>query len=181
MNPAGDPQRILFLCTANICRSPTAEFLARRLAGENRWAFRSAGFLESGRAPSDDLIKVLGDRGIDIARHRSYQVDRASLEAADLVLTMEGAHVRRATEVWPEVWSKILPLRQAVAFIDEGPGALRTVDDLLSCLDDGRDPAEYFGTRWDVDDPYGRGLRFYRRSVDEIDRLVTSFLSLRAT
>lgn len=40
-----------------------------------------------------------------------------------------------------------------------------------------RDPADYLGTRWDVADPYGSSLQVYRRSVAEIDSLVTTVMS----
>jgi protein-tyrosine-phosphatase len=169
-------ERILFLCTANICRSPTAEYLARHHFGSDRWAFRSAGFLESGRSPTGELIRSLGEVGVDIRNHRSYRVDVASLQAADLVLTMEGTHVRRASEIWPDVLAKIVPLRQAATLL-EADGAAGDVSDLIDRVVERRDPSDYLGPRWDVADPYGRSLRVYRRSVAEIDALIGTVFS----
>ncbi|MGI9615234.1 MAG: low molecular weight protein arginine phosphatase, partial [Acidimicrobiales bacterium] len=40
------PYKILFVCTANICRSPAAEALARHRYGEQDALFRSAGLLD---------------------------------------------------------------------------------------------------------------------------------------
>lgn len=169
-------RRILFVCTANICRSPTAEYLARSRFGEDYWRFRSAGFLPSGRAPSDTLIRALGEIDVDVRRHRSYQLDRASLAAADLVLTMEGAHVQQATEIDPDSYPKSLPLREAAAALDDWDGSAATVEELLDEVARERDPATYLGDDWDVDDPFGRSLRVYRRTVAEIGDLVDSVL-----
>lgn len=172
--PAG--RRILFVCTANICRSPTAEYLARDRFGEQYWRFRSAGFLPSGRAPSDTLIKALDEVGLDVRLHRSYQLDRASIAAADLLLTMEGSHVRQATEIDAAAYAKTLPLREAAAVLDEWDDTVATVEELLTEVARERDPSSYLRDDWDVDDPYGRSLRVYRRTVAEIGDLVDSAL-----
>ena len=173
----GRPQRVLLLCTANVCRSPTAEYLARDQLGSSDWIFRSAGFLESGRASSSELIRVLDERGIDLRRHRSYKVDLASLQAADLVITMEGSHVQRATALWPGVLEKIVPLRQAATLIDSSPVRPSSIQELLQVVVSQRDHADYLGTRWDVADPFGRSLQVYRRSVAEIESLMNTVLS----
>ena len=169
-------RRILFVCTANICRSPTAEYLARDRFGEDYWRFRSAGFLPSGRASSDTLVRALAELDLDVRRHRSYQLDRASIVAADLLLTMEGSHVRQATEIDPTAYPKTVPLREAAAVLDEWDDAVATVEELMIEVARDRDPGSYLGDDWDVDDPYGRSLRVYRRTVAEIGELVESVL-----
>ncbi len=165
-------RRILFICTANICRSPTAEYLARDRFGERHWRFRSAGFLPSGRESSDTLIQALDEVGVDVSRHRSYQLDRASIVAADLVLAMEGAHVRQATEMDPAAYAKTVPLREVAEVLDDLRAPFVTVEELLEAVAGGRDPATYLSDDWDVDDPYGRSLRVYRKTVAEIGDLV---------
>ncbi len=91
--------------------------------------------------------------------------------AADLILTMEGAHVRLASEVEPSAYPKTLPVKEARTLLDPS-GAIRTVEDLLRDLAERREPAHYLGTSWDVVDPYGRSLGTYRRTVAELARLV---------
>ena len=107
--------RILFVCTANICRSATAELLARRRFGEEVSVFRSAGFLEPGHAVPSDLVKVLAERGVDASAHRSYRLDSASVAAADVLLTMESSHIQRITTISPEALAKSVPIKEAVA------------------------------------------------------------------
>lgn len=169
-------RRVLFLCTANVCRSPTAEYLARDRFGEEYWRFRSAGFMEHGRAASDTLVQALDEVGIDVRRHRSYRLDPASIAAADLILTMEGAHVRQANEIDPAAYAKTLPLMEAADMLDRWGDTEATVADLLAALRDQRDPGTYLRETWDVDDPYGRSLRIFRRTVEEITELVESVL-----
>ncbi len=169
-------RRILFVCTANICRSPTAEYLARDRFGEGYWQFRSAGFLPSGRASSDTLVQALDEIDVDVRRHRSYQLDRASIVAADLVLTMEGSHVQRATEIDPVAYAKTVPLKEAAALLEHWDDAVVSIEQLLAALAREREPSDYLGDDWDVDDPYGRSLRTYRKTVSEIDDLVETVL-----
>jgi len=169
-------RRVLFVCTANICRSPTAEYLARNRFGEAYWRFRSAGFLPSGRVPSDTLVQALAELDVDVRRHRSYQLDRASIAAADLLLTMEGSHVRQATEIDSGAYPKTMPLREAAALLDDWDSSMATIEELLSEIARERDPGSYLGDDWDVDDPYGRSLRVYRRTVAEIGDLVDTVL-----
>lgn len=168
--------RILFVCTANICRSPTAELLARDRFGERSALFRSAGFLEADRAMPDELIRVLSGRGIEGRHHRSYQIDEASLAAADLVLTMESSHVQQATALMREAFPKVVPLKEAALAVERlGSGALG-VGEILDDLNRDRDPRSYLGSRWDVQDPYGRRTQHYRRAVEEIEQLVGSVI-----
>ncbi len=167
-------RRVLFVCTANICRSPTAEHLARHRFGEDYWRFRSAGFMASGRTSSDTLIQALDEVGIDARDHRSYQLDRPSIAAADLLLTMEGAHVRQATDIDADGYPKTLPLREAAALLDQTGEPATTVEELLIMLAQQRNPASYLGRSWDIDDPFGRSLRVYRKTVVELTGLVDS-------
>lgn len=131
---------------------------------------RSAGFLLAGESSPSLLLDALGEHGIDGSHHRSNKVDVASLRAADLVLTMEGDHVQRATLLHREAFPKIMPLTEAAAAMREnGP---MDPSELVAAINQDRDPASYLSTTWDVDDPYRRKLKDYRRAVVEISGLV---------
>ncbi|MGI9613086.1 MAG: low molecular weight phosphatase family protein [Acidimicrobiales bacterium] len=165
------PYKILFVCTANICRSPAAEALARHRYGEQDALFRSAGLLDGGRSCPEYLVQTLQDRGIDIAEHRSYQLDPVSLQVADLVLTMEGEHVQQATTIDRTCFPKTVPLREAAQLLATAPGP-QPMDRFIEMLSSTRDPSSYLSNQWDIDDPYRRKLKDYRRAVDEISSLV---------
>ncbi len=176
MSETAQPCRILFVCTANICRSPSAEVLARHHFGEDTALFRSAGFLRADEAPPKLLANARGELGVDVTAHRSFQLNEASLQASDLVLTMEGEHVQRATLLDRESFPKIVPLKEAAECASGLANPRLTADDLLTELNQRRDPTSYLSTRWDVADPYNRKLKDYRRAVAEIDGLVKAVI-----
>ncbi len=172
----GERRRLLFVCTANICRSPAAELLARDLFGESKKVFRSAGFLDAGVSCPKDLVEVLSNRRVDATDHLSYKLDQASLDAAELLLTMEGRHVQKATMISPESFPKIVPLREAAAVLDRLGRPEVSIEEFLEELNTKRDPRHYLGTQWDVADPYGGRLKAYRKAVAEIEQLVSSVI-----
>lgn len=167
-----DNCNILFVCTANICRSTTAEYLARVKFGEDRFRFASAGFMRSGRASSNDLVKVMAKRGIDVTSHRSRTLTTEILEGADLVLVMESQHIQNIAIDSPDHFGKSIPLIEASQRLG---GREATVPEFVAELRD-RDAMSYLGKEWDVDDPFGRGLRAYKKMVPLMDDLVNTVL-----
>lgn len=117
-------------------------------------------------------MQVLGDRGIDISNHQSYSLDEASIQAADVLLTMEGDHVRRATEVSREAFTKTVPIKEMAQWVEQFGGQTVEIPVLLAEINQNRDPGSYLTPQWDVDDPYKQKLKVYRRAVDEIASLV---------
>jgi protein-tyrosine phosphatase len=90
------PFGVLFVCTGNICRSPTAEALARReLARYPGIPIRvsSAGShaLEGNRAVSRSMVAASA-RGASLERHVARELTRQRVRAADLVLCMAAEH-----------------------------------------------------------------------------------------
>ncbi len=173
MSGEAGPRRVLFICTANICRSPTAELLSRTRFGEDAAVYRSAGFLETGRACPKELVDALGQIGIDASTHRSYKLDEESVAAAELLLTMEGSHVQKATMLAAEAFPKTVPIKEAAAVISSRVGPV-SIEELLEAVNNDRDPREYLGSKWDVADPYGGRPKEYRRAVEEIADLVAT-------
>ena len=170
-----EPLKVLFVCTGNICRSPSAELLARQRYGDHEVKFRSAGFIPDGQRCPQKLVDVLAQRGIDGGQHRSYQIDQASLEAADIILTMEAAHVQKATIIGREAFPRMFPLKEVAELLESG--MFQGLEDFLHDANQGRDPFRYMETRWDVDDPYGKSTQEYRAAVEEISDLVDSVVS----
>ncbi|CAN5813932.1 low molecular weight protein-tyrosine-phosphatase [soil metagenome] len=90
---------ILFICTANICRSPTAEgvfrTLAQRAGLEHAFTIASAGTsnVHVGEPPSAPAIAAAARRGYDISGQRSRTVTKQDIARADLVLAMDRGHM----------------------------------------------------------------------------------------
>lgn len=94
-----DTTRVLFVCLGNICRSPTAEGvareLARREAPELAIEFDSAGTADYhvGEAPDFRTIEAARRRGYDLSDLRARQFSRDDFDRFDLVLAMDDANL----------------------------------------------------------------------------------------
>ena len=91
-----NPKKVLFVCTANVCRSPMAEAIFNALAEEGGLAWRAASVgvaaLE-GEDITPNARAALEEVGIYTREHRARQVSEAMLGEADLVLAMGPRHV----------------------------------------------------------------------------------------
>ena len=93
---ADNPKKVLFVCTANVCRSPMAEAIFNALAEERRLAWRAesagvAALVDEDITPN--ARAALDEVGIYTGEHRARQVSEAMLAGADLVLAMNQRHV----------------------------------------------------------------------------------------
>ena len=80
-------KKILFLCTANSCRSQMAEGIANHFLGD-RVAAVSAGTEASFVNPR--AIAVLEEIGVDISGHRSKNMEEFTADSFDYVITLCG-------------------------------------------------------------------------------------------
>lgn len=85
-------RRVLFLCIGNICRSPMAEYFARRY-GNDVMDPISAGLMPG---PSRDLLvhRLMDEKGISLSDHFPKEIGevvRPGLPPLDLVVNISGA------------------------------------------------------------------------------------------
>ncbi len=166
-------RRILFVCTANICRSPAAEYIARHFVTEQEYVFRSAGFMYDGRPITEKMAEAISKFGVeDSHKHSSNIIDADTMDAAELILTMESRHLRDLTVKDRSVFDKTIPFKQAVSLLDRP----MSLDEFLVSIE-GREASSYFDERWDVEDPYKRSTKKYRDASEEIKNLVTEFFT----
>lgn len=91
--------RILFICTGNICRSPTADGIARHLAAKqgqaDRFEFDSAGTQawHAGEAPDGRAQAAALRRGYDLSALRARPVCDEDFLHFDLILAMDRGHL----------------------------------------------------------------------------------------
>ena len=98
--PASARFRICFVCSGNICRSPMAEIVLRRLAADaglaDRVTISSAGTGDwhVGEQADPRAIEALHAHGYDGKTHRARQFDPAWFEDLDLVVALDRSHDR---------------------------------------------------------------------------------------
>jgi len=103
------PQRaVLFVCTGNICRSPTGEGVLRAKARERgleaHLRIESAGTHDYhvGDPPDPRTMKHAKDRGYDLSRQRARQVSHEDFHTFDYILAMDRSHLRQLRALAPQ-------------------------------------------------------------------------------
>jgi low molecular weight protein-tyrosine phosphatase len=95
---SGDKVGVLFVCTGNICRSPTAEAIFRKLAAdagmEEAVTADSAGThgYHVGEPPDPRAQKAAAKRGYDLSALRARRFEPADFQRFDLILAMDQEH-----------------------------------------------------------------------------------------
>ena len=139
-------EKIIAVCTANICRSPVVEAVLQAKLdglGKGKWQVESAGtWAQNGQAASRYSREILAERGLDISGHASQVITREMLEGAALVLCLAEGHAEAMRAEFPDQASKIFLLTEMV------------------------------GQRYSISDPYG-GPRFaYERMINDVTELI---------
>ncbi|MCS7248497.1 MAG: low molecular weight protein arginine phosphatase [Anaerolineales bacterium] len=135
---------VLFVCTANVCRSPMAQGLFLAALGENvdHWRVESAGVAAVEGAPaSQKTLELLAERGIDLSSHKSRPVDRYLMEQFNLILVMEHRHKQILQSQFPQFASKVYLLSEMV------------------------------GEQREIDDPGGGTMEDYRRTAQILESI----------
>ena len=143
--------RICFVCTGNICRSPMAEVVLRRLledAGlDQEVAVDSAGTGDwhVGERADQRTVSALREAGYDGAAHRARVLEREWLAQRDLVVALDSGHLRE--------------LRSLAARVD-GAADVR----LLRSFAEGADAQDL-----DVADPYYGDARDFATVLAQVE------------
>jgi protein-tyrosine phosphatase len=92
--------RICFVCSGNICRSPSAEIVMRALLdGEGLTedvdvCSAGVGDWHVGEGADPRSLEVLAARGYDGSRHRARQFSASWFDDHDFVIAMDRSHLR---------------------------------------------------------------------------------------
>jgi len=121
-------KNVLFVCTGNICRSPIAEGLFRRLIGNRKdIEVVSAGVhAVRGQPPSLYAVQVCAEEGTDISGLRSQPLTATLVDQATHIFAMTGAHLETIQALFPHTAEKTFLLRE---FEEPGTTVWREVPD----------------------------------------------------
>jgi protein-tyrosine-phosphatase len=138
---------ILFVCSANQCRSPMAQVLFEAFLVEKRereaWRVESAGVWAYDGSPATvNAQKAMAERGLDLSRHLSQPSSSTLLKQFDLTVVMEQEHKTVLQDQNPQLADRIYLMR------------------------------EIAGQEGDFADPVGGSLEQYRAAADELGMLM---------
>ncbi|MGD0198866.1 MAG: low molecular weight protein-tyrosine-phosphatase [Solirubrobacteraceae bacterium] len=108
----GTPQRILFVCTGNICRSPTAEAVMRKIVGEaglgSEFAIDSAGTgsWHEGEPAQELAVRVAAGHGYEI-EGVARRVEPGDLGSYDVIVALDHSHLRALRDMTLDVESRL--------------------------------------------------------------------------
>jgi protein-tyrosine-phosphatase len=137
---------VLLVCTGNICRSPLAEAMMRKVLADLKAAIEvsSAGTgAWDGASVSEGAYLVGLEKGHDLSDYKATLLTREAVQQADLILTMARHHRARVEELG-------------------GAGKTHVL-------------GEYVGRKGDdaeVSDPFGSDLSVYRDTYAELETLI---------
>lgn len=178
--------RVLFVCTANRCRSPIAAALLADAAQRKRLnvVAHSAGLREGGFPAVPEAVEFGVRYGVDLSSHISEQLTATSVESAHLVLGMERVHARAAVlaTATPRTLGRTFTvrefLRRAKAY---GPRSLSDpLDEWIAALQKGRSPRDLIGasTLDDIPDPMQGPSRLVAQTGEYLWELIGQALEL---
>lgn len=136
---------VLFVCSANMCRSPMAEVLFKAKLGQegeaDEWRVESAGtWAQAGRSATAFAQAVMAERGLDLSGHRSQPTSRSLVDGFDLILVMEEAHGRSLRHDFPDLAHRVYLLTEMIGGSEE------------------------------IADPVSGGIEDYRKTADSLSR-----------
>lgn len=147
-----EDMHILFVCTGNICRSPTGERLTQAFAEEAGIADLTASSAGTralvGHAVEPTAALVLEGLGGDPTNFRARRLTTAIASEADLILAMTERHRDKILALAPTQFKRTFTLREAARLAEESDAT--TVAELAVAR-----PRYHIQESEDVADPIG--------------------------
>ncbi len=187
---APDLFRVHFVCTANRCRSPIAEYLLRDAIAKrwgdpdsSRWVISSSGVsTDGGRSMDLRALEVLAERGVDGSDFSSRRLTPVVARDADLVLAATREHRGQIASLQPAALGRMFTMNQFGYLLSAAPQAVDTDPvtagfDLIDRAKAARSQLPARTGEDDLADPVGRTIKDFRRCADILQADIQSILS----
>jgi protein-tyrosine phosphatase len=176
---------VLFVCTGNLCRSPSAELLLRQQLAESGTigvTVHSAGVSGASFGPPGKLVREAQKFGLTLGDHVPRKLDTDMLTGADLIIGMAREHLREIVLAAPDSFSRTFTLREIVRRGGDKGQRLEgePLGEWLDRLHDGRRHLDLVGNsrQDDTPDPMGGSSDDYRRMLEDVSSLTQSLSRL---
>jgi protein-tyrosine phosphatase len=168
-----EPFGVLFVCTGNICRSPTAEALARRELARHPGVpleVSSAGShaLEGNPAASRSMLAA-STRGASLERHFARELTRRRVRSAGLILCMAAEHRPFVLSYDRSAANRTFLLATFARVAGQWDWLAGSPAELVALA--AEHARELDGD--DIDDPLGHPAEAYAACAERLDGLVT--------
>lgn len=141
------PDKVVFVCTGNTCRSPMAEGIAKKTAAEKHYDIeivsRGTEIDPAEVVANPNAIFIMASRGIKIDGHQSRAMVEQDAKNAALILTMTESHKKNVLSLFPEAAPYTFTLIEYAT-----------------------------GTPANISDPWGLGLTDYYETAEQLEKLI---------
>ena len=149
-------KNVLFICYANTCRSPAAEYLAQYYANKHQLKdvnFSSAGWHDAFDHAQPETINYIKKKRINMQEFHPMLITRELIESQDLIIGMERYQLIKLRKKFKELKENL-------------KGKLFTLKQF-----NGADKHNL-----NIPDPYMTGVNNYNRILDIVDENVEKFV-----
>lgn len=147
---------IMFICTANICRSSMAQWLCKKKIEEKKiedvYVYSCGVDAINGQMASNNAIKVMEEYNVDLTKHRSTSIENSNIKEMDLILCATISHKIIVTDMYPSLKEKVYTLKEYVSYKKDGHDTIN------------------------LSDPWGWSLQTYKHCAKEIDECLDLLL-----
>ncbi|MDO5039605.1 low molecular weight protein arginine phosphatase [Clostridium sp.] len=133
--------KVLFVCTANTCRSPMAEEIFNKLINSSDIVAQSAGItIVPGSFVTEKSAELIKEElNVDVKDKQAIQLNDSMIKNSDIILTMTNYGRDFIKENYPNYKDKVFSI------------------------------CEYAGVKGEVTDPYGSTISVYQKIYKELE------------
>lgn len=133
--------KVLFVCTANTCRSPMAEEIFNKLINSSDIVAKSAGItIVPGSFVTEKSAELIKEElNVDVKDKQAIQLNDSMIKNSDIILTMTNYGRDFIKENYPNYKDKVFSI------------------------------CEYAGVKGEVTDPYGSTISVYQKIYKELE------------